>query len=136
MGTAMDLAEFLKNEHAKVRSYRKMALHIGIAKTTVENIAKGRIRTMPEVETLQHIADAYGMTLPTVVGMAGAMLGDNSRYQVLARQMEAHPWLSERFDELTKLTEAEFQEAMDYLEWRKRHPASNPHLPDSDQSNP
>lgn len=121
MDTVMDLAEYIQAEVDKPgMSYRKVAKHIGISKTTVEKIAKRKIVTMPEVGTLQKIADAYGMTLPTVIEMAGAMIGDNERYQAIARRMEAHPWIAARFDELASLPEEKFNDWLDQVAWQRQ----------------
>lgn len=121
MSRQMDLADFLQNE-VDHSSIRKVAKRIGIAPTTVTSIAKRKRQRMPDVDTLRAIADAYGFTLPVVVEMAGAALGDTERYTKFARELELHPWLTEKWDELTRMTQDEFREAMDYLEWRKRHP--------------
>lgn len=127
----MDLADFIQRQ-VEGASYRKVAKDIGISKTAVENIAKRRVRTMPEIETLQKIADTYGMGLPTVVEMAGAMIGDTDRYQIIARKMEAHPWIAERFDELASLSPEEFNDWLDQVAWRRQRRAP----PDPDGHSP
>lgn len=131
----MDLAEFMQAELDKPKSsVRKVAKRLHISPTTVQKIAKRQIQTMPEVDTLQRIADHSGLTLSTVVEMAGAMMGDVERYTRLAREIELHPWVVEEWPRLTRMTKAEFKEAIDYIEWRKRNPAPPP--PNGDQSNP
>lgn len=128
----MDLADYLQIEVDKT-SVRAVAKHIDIAKTTVQNIVKRNLKTMPDMPTLQKIADAYGITVPTVVEMAGAMLGDTEKYTQIARELELHPWIAEEWTRLSSMTKDEFKEAVDYMEWRKRHPLP---LPNGDQSNP
>ena len=64
MAIMMDLAEYLQAEVDRERSIRKVAKKIGIAKTTLDNIIKRRIKRMPELETLEKIASAYGLTPP------------------------------------------------------------------------
>ncbi len=130
----MDLADFLQSEIDQT-SIRRVAKKIGIAPTTVTSIAKRKRQRMPDVDTLEAIANAYGLTLPVVVEMAGSALGDTQRYERFARELELHPWLVGKWDELTSMSEAEFSEAMDYLAWRKRHPGGSPHQ-DEGRSNP
>lgn len=133
----MNLSDFLQAEIDKPKSsIRKVAKKIGIGTTTVTNIAKGKRKRAPDVDTLQKIADAYDLTLATVVEMAGAMMGDKERYEKLAREIEVHPWIAEDWEYLTKLTRERFKEAMDYISWRERHP-NGPALPaNGDQPNP
>lgn len=137
MEIEMDLADYLQPRVAQT-SLRKVAVAIGISKTTVENIVKRKLKTMPELQTLERIADYSGFSLPVVVAMAGATMGDGSQYARLARELEAHPWITERFDELTAMSKEEFQETMDYFAYR-REKKNTPHPPppqDGDLSNP
>jgi len=121
----MDLADYLQAEVGRT-SIRKVAKATGVSKTTIDNIVNRRLKTMPDVATLEKIARAYGMTLPVVVEMAGAALGDGERARRLARELEAHPWIAERFDELTSMTREEFTETMDYLAFRRERLAPRP----------
>lgn len=113
-----DLADYLQDEVEKT-SIRKVAARIGIAKTTVTNIAHRKLKSMPEVATLEKIATAYDLTLPAVVEMAGAMIGDSDRSTRLARELEQSPWVIKRIDELMHLTEEEFNYAMDLIAFRR-----------------
>jgi transcriptional regulator with XRE-family HTH domain len=129
-----DLADYLQAEVDKVRSIRKVAKHIGISKTALENITKRKLKTRPQLLTLEKIADAYeDLTLPGVVEMAGAMMGDTERYKIIARKMEVHPWIAERFDDLTSVTQEQFNDWMDQVAWR-RHRDQSP--PDQDAGSP
>jgi len=133
----MDLAEYLQVEVDKERSIRKVAKRIGISKTTLENIIKRRLKTLPELPTLQKIADCYeDLTLPTVVVMVGAMLGDTEKYAQIAREMELYPWIVEEWTRLTSMTKEQFREAVDYMEYRKRQLGGPPLPSGDDQSNP
>lgn len=116
----MDLADYLQAEVDKVRSVRKVAAHIDVSKTTVQNIIKRKLKGMPELATLEKIAAAYELTLPAVVEMAGAMLGDGDKFARLARELEQSPWIRDRFDELVGLTEAEFNYALDLIAFRRQ----------------
>lgn len=119
----MDLAEFMQAEIDKPKSsVRKVAKRLHIAPTTVQKIAKRQIQTMPEIDTLQRIADNSGLTLPAVVEMAGAMLGDTEKYTKIARAIEQAPWIAKRFDELILLKESEFNYWLDMVKWRRDHP--------------
>jgi transcriptional regulator with XRE-family HTH domain len=131
----MNLSEFLQAE-IDSSSIRKVAKKIGIGPTTVTSIAKGKRVRAPDVDTLQKIADAYGLTLAAVVEMTGAMMGDKARYEKLAREMETHPWIAEEWARLTRLSHDRFKEAMDYIAWRERHPSGPPLPPNGDQPNP
>jgi transcriptional regulator with XRE-family HTH domain len=115
----VDLADFLR-EKVDATSLRAVAKYVGVSKTAIDNIVHRRIRKLPKVETLQRIADAYGLSLSSVVEMAGATLGDDDRALRLARELQALPWVAERFNELAVLTESEFNEVMDYLAFRRR----------------
>lgn len=132
----MDLAEYLQSEVDKDRSLRKTAARLHISKTTLDKIIKRKIKTMPQIQTLQNIADYTGLTLPVVVEMAGAVLGDTEKYSMLARELEWYPWITEEWRRLTNLTREELKESLDYVEWRRRHPGGAP-LPRNDgRSNP
>ncbi len=131
----LDLADYLQAEVDKT-SIRKVAAHIDISKTTVQNIIKRKLKSMPDVTTLEKIASAYGITLTVVVEMAGAMLGDTEKYTQIARELEVHPWIAEEWRRLTSMTKERFREAMDYVEWRERHPVGPALPPNDDQSNP
>lgn len=113
-----DLAEYLQDEIGST-SIRRVAKRIGIAKTTVTNIAKRKLKSIPEVETLEKIATAYELTLPAVVQMAGAMLGDGDKFARLARELEQSPWIRKRFGELVGLSEDEFNYALDLIAFRR-----------------
>lgn len=123
-----DLADYLAPDVER-ESIRKVAARIGIAKTTLENIIKRRLKKMPKVETLKKIADAYGLTLPAVVEMAGMTLGDGDRYARVAREMEQLPWIRKRLDELTRLSEQEFNYWLDWVAYHRDHPADGPTHP-------
>ncbi len=100
----LDLADYLQAEVDKT-SIRKVAARIDISKTTVENIIKRKLKSIPKVATLEKIATAYELTLPAVVEMAGVMLGDVDKFARLARELEQSPWIRKRFDELVSLSE-------------------------------
>jgi plasmid maintenance system antidote protein VapI len=129
----MDLADFIQAELDKPKSsVRKVAKWLHIAPTTVQKIAKRQIRTMPEVDTLQRIADNSGLSLPVIVEMAGAMMGDTEKYTLVARELEKSPWIANRFDELVSLNEQEFNYWMDMVKWRRKNglpPDSTPPPP-------
>ena len=123
--TMKDLAKLLQDEIDST-SIRRVAKRIGIAKTTASNIAKRKLKSMPEVATLEKIAIAYGLTLPAVVEMAGAMLGDGDKFARLARELEQSPWIRKRFDELVGLSEDEFNYALDLIAFRRQRGETPP----------
>lgn len=134
----MDLADYLQAEVEKT-SIRKVAKLTGVSKTTIDNIRNRRIKTLPELQTLEKIATAYSLTLPAVVEMAGAVLGDGEKYSRIARELELHPWIVEEWDTLIAMTKEQFKEAADFIAFRKQQELSAPALPPpshDDQSNP
>lgn len=116
----VDLAAYLQDEVDKERSARKVANRIGISHSALVKIVKRNIKTMPDLKTLELIASAYGLTLPAVIEMAGAILGDGDRYARLARELERLPWIAERFDDLMSLSEDEFTYFLDFVVWKRR----------------
>lgn len=137
MEIEMDLADYLQPKVDKT-SLRKVAAEIGISKSTVDNIIKRKLKSMPELQTLERIAVYSGFSLSVVVAMTGATMGDGSRFVRLAHELEAHPWITERFDELVSMSKEEFNETMDYFGYR-REKRNNPPPPppqDDDQPNP
>jgi transcriptional regulator with XRE-family HTH domain len=114
----MDLAEYLQAEVGKT-SIRKVAKKIGISKTAVDNIANRRIKKMPQMETLEKIAIAYGLTVPAVVRMAGVMFPDGDKHVRMAHEIEQSPWVAKRFDELMDMDENEFNYAMDLIAYQR-----------------
>lgn len=128
--TQMDLTEYIQSELDKPQmSVRKVAKKLHIPPSTVQKIAKRAIRTMPEIHTLERIAEHSGMTLPIVVEMAGAMMGDKDKYAKIARALEQSPWIAKRFDELVTLNESEFNYWMDMVKWRREHGDGSTLLP-------
>ncbi len=99
----LDLADYL---HAEVKqtSLRDVASKTGVSKSAIDNIIKRQIRRLPKIETLQRLADYYKLSLPTIVEMAGAVMGGDDRYLRLARELETKPWIADRFDELARLS--------------------------------
>jgi transcriptional regulator with XRE-family HTH domain len=136
MDTEMDLAAFLQLDVDK-SSVREVAGKIRISKTTLQKILRRQLKTMPQVPTLEKIADYTGMSLPVIVAMTGATMNDRGKYDQLARELEAHPWITERFDELVTMSKEEFQETMDYFAYRReKRKNQTPPPQDGDQSTP
>lgn len=119
-----NLADYL-GDRVRESSFRDVAAHTGVGKTTLDDIIKRRITTLPKIATLRKIADAYQLTLPTVVQMAGESIGDGDRFVRFARELEATPHIVDRFDELVSLSPSEFDEALDYIAYRRRQRDQN-----------
>lgn len=128
-----DLAEFLARE-LEGSSYRDLEAKTGVSRGSLENLITRQNKKLPELETLEKLAKAYGFPLWRVIEMAGPALGDEERYSRLARELQISPWLVERFDVLISVSKEEFDELMDYLAFRRRQRGLLP--PDADQSNP
>jgi transcriptional regulator with XRE-family HTH domain len=136
MDTEMDLAAFLQLDVDK-SSVRDVAKKIHISKTTLQKILRRELKTMPQVPTLEKIADYTGLGLSVIVAMTGATMNDREKYDQLARELEAHPWIVERFDELVTMSKEEFQETMDYFAYRReKRKNQTPPPQDDDQSTP
>lgn len=84
----MDLASFLA-EQVKQSSLRQVAEKTGISKSTVDHIIRRVNRNLPELETLNRIADAYDIALWRVIEMAGVDLGLPSGTTDLANRLVA-----------------------------------------------
>jgi transcriptional regulator with XRE-family HTH domain len=125
-----DLAEFLQADVDKKRSVRKVAKEIGISKTALQNILKRQLKGVSSVETLEKIADHYEISLSAVIDMLGKMTESPERYVVMAREIERHPWVAERYDDLMGATEEQFRKAMEFLDFQRQKDAN--HLPPPD----
>lgn len=69
-----DLSAFLQ-EKLETEGSRVVGEKIGLSHSQVLRIANGTLKEYPSIETLQAIADAYGLKLYNVIEMAGADLG-------------------------------------------------------------
>jgi len=131
----LDLADYIKADVDKT-SLRKVAKKTGVSKSTIAKIVNRQYKSeRPKVDTLEKIAGAYHLTLSTVVEMAGAMMGDGGdMYVRLARELEKTPWVVERFDDLVRMTEAEFHRLMDHLAWQRLQEEDRRRRQNGDQS--
>ncbi len=68
------LAAFLTRALERTSSH-ELATATGLAHTTIQRMARGDLKMLPEIETLQRIATAFQLPLYRVMEMAGVDLG-------------------------------------------------------------
>jgi|SRR5579859_2127537 len=91
-----DLAAFLESERKRI-GYRELVEKTGVSKGSLENLIQRTNIKLPELETLQRIAEAYKKPLWEVVEMAGVNLqlphGAREDSARLTSLVEAYPML-------------------------------------------
>lgn len=81
-----DLAAFLNRERKRL-TYRGLQGKTGVSRGALEAIIKRTSKKLPELETLQRIADAYDYSLDYVLEMAGANTTPPKSPSELARRL-------------------------------------------------
>lgn len=123
-----DLADFLAREldHS---SYRALEAKTKVSRGALENIIQRENKKLPELETLNKIADAYGLALWQVIEMTGIDLGLPKSPSDLAQRLTA---LAGRMPEiepivryLLKLHPADLHGVVMYLEVADRQRNAN-----------
>ena len=112
-----NLAEFLEAEQKKL-GYRELEEKAKVSRGALEKIIKGYNKQLPEIETLQRIAEAYDLKLWEVVEMAGVNLDlpqtPSERARRLAALIESRPILLPFVERLLdmSLTDPDFVSGM------------------------
>lgn len=96
----MTLAEFLQME-INQHGLRGAADRLGVSYNTVDDIAKGRLKTFPKIETLMAISEASGIAPWKIIEMAGVPLGISD--SVEHREERIDSLLRESDDRLERL---------------------------------
>lgn len=77
---------------------------------------------IPRPEAVRALAKALGIDASLITALAGypieASADPEGRYAILGRQVSALPWLAERVTDFLALSQEEFEELMDYLDFR------------------
>lgn len=80
---------------------------------------------LPKPATVKKLAGAMGIDASVLTMLLGypieSTTNPDGRLIELARRLAAFPWLTERIDDLMRLSGDEFQELMDYLAFRQRN---------------
>lgn len=116
------IREFIDNNDKGIHGQNELADAAGIRRSTLSNIMTNE-NTIPRPDTVKKLAAAMGVEGVVLTALLGypvqAEHDPDGKYILLARQLEAFPWLVRRFDDFLKLSEARFLEAMDYLDHRR-----------------
>lgn len=79
--------------------------------------------SIPRPEAVKALARALEVDASLITALAGYPIEGSAdpegRYAVIGRQVSALPWLAERVTDLLQLSQGEFQELMDYLDFRR-----------------
>jgi transcriptional regulator with XRE-family HTH domain len=94
-----------------------------ISKGTVSRWLNGNIGAAPQMPTFVAFSAALQTPLVQLLEQAGYPIEwptePSDRHLRLARKLDAYPWLVERLDDLMRLSDDEFQELMEYVEFRR-----------------
>ena len=120
------IRDFIEHNDKGIHGQNELADVAGIRRSTLSNIVN-KENVNPRPDTIRKLARAMGVdgvVLTALLGYPVQADGDpDGRFVLLARQLDAFPWLVERLDDFLKLSERRFLEAMDYLDHRDRRSA-------------
>lgn len=120
------IREFIEKNDKGVHGQNELADLAGIKRSTLSNIVT-KAGVNPRPATIKKLAGAMGIEGVVLTALLGYPVQADSepdgKYVILAHQLQAFPWLVRRLDDFLHLDEAEFQEAMDHLEFRRRRNA-------------
>lgn len=106
------------------KSQNELARLAGIRTSSLSYIVN-KEDALPKPVTIKKLAaamDVDGVVLTALLGYPTQPRGQPAdEYVELARRLEALPWLVERLNDLLHLDQKEFQEVMDYLDYRRRN---------------
>lgn len=115
------IREFIDDNDKGIHGQNELADAAKIRRSTLSNIMT-KESTIPRPDTIKKLAAAMGVEGVVLTALLGypvqASADPDGKYMLLARQLEAFPWLVRRLDDFLKLSEARFLEAMDYLDHR------------------
>ena len=121
----MGLANFLKRRMKLVNVGQKdLTDKFSISKGTVSRWLRGNIGASPKLPTFVAFSEALQTPLGQLLEQAGYPIDQptepSDRHLHLARKLDAYPWLAERLDDLMRVSDVEFRELMEYVEFRRR----------------
>jgi transcriptional regulator with XRE-family HTH domain len=111
-------------------SFDVMARMLRITGGRIEEAARRLLDTPAAAPAVAAGVGVHPTLLTALAGLPVDPTTDpDGRYVELAHQITLSPWLVERWDEITSLSQSEFHELMDYLKFRRQQR-------NSDRSNP
>lgn len=117
------IRDFIDHNAKGIHGQNELAHAAGIRTSSLSYIMN-KETALPRPSTITKLAaamDVDGALLTALLGYPIQASGEpEERYVLLARQLEAFPWLQRRLDDFLRLPQAEFEEAMDYLAHRRR----------------
>ena len=120
------IREFIRQNDKGIHGQNELASVAGIRKSTLSYIMN-KEDANPRPETIKKLAKAMGVEGVVLTALLGypvqADAEPDGKYILLARQLDAFPWLVRRLDDFLKLSESRFLEAMDYLDHRHHRAA-------------
>ncbi len=110
------------------RNQTDIAGRAGITESTLSNILNSKKKkdgssTIPRPETIKGLARALeteGALLTSLLGYPVGPVGDSDRYEEISRRLPGVPWLADRLSDLMELSEDEFHELMEWIDFRRR----------------
>jgi transcriptional regulator with XRE-family HTH domain len=104
-----------------------IAAGAGIKESTLSNILNPKKKsgsTIPRPATIRGLAKALqteGALLTSLLGYPVGPVGDDDRYEEIARRLPGVPWLADRLPDLMELSEDEFRDLMEWLDFRRQN---------------
>lgn len=112
-----DLARFLAEQG---KTYRELEELTGIPDSTISKIINGKLKGLPELETLVKISVAFNLPLWRVVEMtgldSGVSIAPDDQAKRVAALVKTYPVMNQIVDRLTKLHQSDLRGVLAYLE--------------------
>jgi len=125
-GMVSALANFIRSRMRFLgKNQSDIAAGAGIKESTLSNILNPKKKsgsTIPRPATIKGLAKALeteGALLTSLLGYPVGPIGDDDRYDEIARRLPGVPWLADRLPDLIELSEDEFRDLMEWLDFRR-----------------
>jgi len=126
--TVSALANFIRSRMKYLgKSQVDIAGMAGIKESTLSNILNPKKEAgsiIPRPGTIKGLAKALqteGALLTSLLGYPVGPVGDDDRYEEIARRLPGVPWLADRLPDLMELSEDEFRDLMEWLDFRRQN---------------
>jgi len=120
------LANFIRSRMRFLgKSQADIAGMAGIKESTLSNILNPKKKsgsTIPRPGTIKGLAKALeteGALLTSLLGYPVGPIGDGDRYEEIVRRLPGVPWLADRLPDLMELSEDEFRDLMQWVDFRR-----------------
>lgn len=130
--TVSALANFIRSRMRQIgKNQVDVASGAGIKESTLSNILNPKKKsgaTIPRPGTIKGLAkalDTEGALLTSLLGYPVGPVGDGDRYEEIARRLPGVPWLADRLSDLMELSEEEFRELMELVDFRRQQRTEN-----------